>query len=297
MKFYKLLSILFAIIPVFLFAQSNITGVVLDYDTKTPVPCATVYISGSESESHVKTNENGQFHFADLVDTDLYIEVVHDDYRTYTNESYNITEQGENIVILMYSYNSENYKITDVADQDIFDLSFAVNFFAPPINSSDELFSKNNSFQLYNINIRFKLANKLQMGFIYNPIKLCWNALATPSTGYIKERYFGAFTGLFVYVRYIPTTIQSTGGRGLFFDIGAGYNLPYYYAHSRFTDEYTRLSSRHIHSFNEFEAFARIGFATGAFKINYRLTDVLKGSYVETPKLSLGIELLIPASY
>lgn len=300
MKLCKLF--VFTFFPVILFAQNNLSGVVLDYDTRVPVTCATVVISGWESDNSVsehivKTDENGRFIFTNLATSKYWIEVTSEDYRIFLSDSYyDIQKQVSDLEILLYSYESESYKMIDVADQDVFDLSFAANLYSPSIIESDDIFKQNTSIQFYNINLRFKLANKLQMGFIYNPIELSWHSANKPATGYIKERYFGAYTSLSVHFRFIPTVIKKTGARGLFIDLGAGYKLPYYYAYSRFIDDYTKLTTRHIHRNNEFDVFARIGYSWGAVKINYRLTDILKGQHVEPPKLSLGVELFIPLS-
>jgi hypothetical protein len=58
-----------------------------------------------------------------------------------------------------------------------------------------------------------------------------------------------------------------------------------------------RCSYTKIHKFNDFQVFARLGFAWGAIKVNYGLTDFLKNDYVRPPKLFVGCELLIPGEF
>lgn len=276
-------------------AQISIKGTVKDIDTQKPLSCAKINIYSEEMDTVVYTREDGSFIISNFPKADNYcIDIFRDDYRYFDTCYSELSSDNLTINALLYSYDSPNYRITDIAKQDAFNLGFAFYLYSPSIENSDKSFSSNTYFQIYNCDFHFKLANKFQMGFKITPIELSWTKFKYPDTLYTKERYFGASGGLSLYFRYIPTTIKSSGGKGLFFDLGAAYSLPYYYAHSGYTDKYNRISTRHIKNYNDVQAMFRVGYSWWSINANYRFTNVLKGTYIETPKLTLGIELLLP---
>lgn len=297
-KITSFIVLLLLIIPNDIFAQVNISGVITDIDTQKPLSCSQVNIYCNELDTNTYTNQDGYFELNNLPTGDYCISVGRDNYHYYdTCFVEYIIDKYNTINVQLYSYDSPNYRITDVAKQDVFDLGFAFNFYSPSLGNSDNNFDKNMSLQLYNLDFHFKLANKLQMGFKIIPIEMSWNRFNNPDSLYIKERYFGASGGISTYFRFIPSTIKKSGARGFFIDFGASYSLPYYYAYSNFTDKYNKTTTRHIKNyFNDIQAMVRVGFTWWSINANYRFNDVLIHGYEETPKLTLGIELLIPMS-
>lgn len=294
---FKLIGFLLIIIPNYIFAQFNLSGVIKDIDTQKPLSCAKINVYTDELDTVIFSHEDGSFIISNIPNADSYcIDIFRDDYRYFDTCYSDLSTDNLSINVLLYSYDSPNYRIMDIAKQDVFNLGFAFNLYSPVVENTDNEFASNISFQLYNCDLHVKLAKKMQLGFKFIPIELSWTKFKTPDTIYTKERYFGASCGLSIYFRFIPSTIKSSGGKGLFFDLGAGYSLPYYYAHSRFTDKYNRISTRKIKNFNEFQAMFRVGYSWWSINANYRFTNVLKGTYIETPKLTLGVELLIPMS-
>jgi hypothetical protein len=117
------------------------------------------------------------------------------------------------------------------------------------------------------------------------------------SIAHDKERYFEASTNVGIYTRFIITTAGTIGHRGLFLDIGANYSLPYYFSYTYFTEDHIKTSQNKIHKFNDFQAMMRLGFYWGSIRATYRFTDVMKDDFVESPKLTMGVEFNIPAWY
>ncbi|MEI6349227.1 MAG: carboxypeptidase-like regulatory domain-containing protein [Bacteroidota bacterium] len=291
-----ILSILFSISS--LLAQKKVIGILKDFDTKEPIPCANVELSSNDSDlfTTTHTHDNGSFFFENVESDNYCLAFYHSDYRSFDTCFVEASKNSDTLIIYVYSYESKSYRIKDVAKEDNFDYSILYNVYSPITNKSENQFKSTFSIQFYNLNAHIKLANKLQLGFKITPIDLTWYVLSSPDSLYIKERYFGASGALFCYLRYIPTTTKSLGSRGLFIDIGAGYNIPYYFSYSRFIDKYNRLSTRNIKQYNDFQAMLRFGYSWGAICATYHLTDVMKDSYIELPKLTLGIELFIPFS-
>lgn len=294
-KITSFIVLLLLIIPNDIFAQVNISGVITDIDTQKPLSCTKINIYSGEFDTVTYTHEDGSFIINNIPKADNYcVDVFRDNYRYFDTCYSDISSDNLIINASLFSYDSPNYRMTDVAKEDVFNLGFAFYLYSPVVENTDNEFASNISFQLYNCDLHVKLAKKMQLGFKFIPIELSWTKFKTPDTLYTNERYFGASCGLSIYFRFIPTTIKSSGGKGLFFDLGAGYSLPYYYAHSRFTGKYNRISTRHIKNYNDVQAMFRVGYSWWSLNANYRFTNVLKETYIETPKLTFGIEILLP---
>jgi hypothetical protein len=291
----KTIVLFILLLPASLFAQVDISGVIKDIDTKEPVACATVYLWYGETDLETQTAFDGSFTLSGVDDGEYYIEIYKEGYRS---DGVDVSVEGEalNLEIEIYENYSESFVIEDIADFDTYDLGYGIRFFSPKLAETDTSFSSNISIDTYFLDTRFKLANRMQMGFKISPLVLQWTRFSDPATGIAKERYFGASASLFVYIRAITTVVKPLNSRGMFIDLGAGYTIPYYYAHSTISEanKYERSTVRHINRLNDIEAMMRIGFAWGAIKANYRFTDMLKVPYVQTPKLALGVEILIP---
>ncbi len=294
-KVNYIIFIALGLFPFLLKAQVSLIGNVKDIDTREVLHCAEVFLySGNKNSYETRTCIDGSFSFTDLEqDTDYCLEIYYKNYRMYEKCWVDIDTESEELEILMYSYNSPSYKISDIANQDIADFGFAFLYNFDLSQNSEFIYGV--TWQIYSFDLRLKLANKLQFGFKYIPIELSWINLSNNDQTVFKEQYMGASTKFGIYLRTIVTTHKLNGSRGLFIDGGVSYNLPYYYAHSVFIDKYNKSSvSRNIHKFNEFKAFARIGFGWGAVIAEYRFTDILKTNYLQPPEMRIGIELLFP---
>ena len=279
--------------PFIMEAQTSFQGYVFDIDTKTPLSCVEVEIMGSEKDIRAYSNSEGLFVFNDLPEGDYYISTDFSDYMYYEDDVY--VETGiDDYNIELYLIDSPISRIEDIADEDILDLGTCISFYSPSIANFNNDFKSDFSIEMYNIEARFKLANRLQLGFKTMPIALRWTSFSNPDAGFTKQRYFSASAGLFIYTRIIPTVLPNSGKRGMFIDLGAGYILPYYFAESKFTSKYNRETGRHFHNYKDFEAMFRLGFTWLAVKATYRFTDILNAGYTQPPRLQFGIEFLLP---
>lgn len=296
MKNLLFLSLLILCVPVSINAQYRITGTVTDFDTKEPIQCATISLWADDVDIETRTDADGKF----------IIELDHnDEYEMYITADYYRSEEAlvvfdNDFVVFdfeLYSYESENYRIDDVASFDVFSTGAGISFFSPTLVDSDKDFSSNITMETFYYDFRARMADRIQLGFKYSPLKLQWSRFAEPDSIYSKERYFSVSAALSMYVRFIATTKKSTGGTGMFIDLGATYSIPYYYAHVGISadNKYQKTSIRHIHKLNDFEAMVRLGYSWGAIKATYRFTDILKNNYVQPPRLQIGIDLFIPA--
>ena len=301
--FSMLLSIL--LIPSLAKAQYTFEGTVVDIDTKQPIACANIWIWYSSDEvdldTNIRTNTEGYFKLVieddNATDVIISFEINKDGYRTLKKKCDNQGGKHPKVYEL-YSYDSDNYKIEDIAKSDYFDLTFGFDLYSPSMDDSDDKFKSVFSFN-YGYEGKAKLTNRMQLGFRYVPLKVKWMAMNSDTSivtiAHDKERYFEASTSFGIYTRFIFSTAGAIGHRGLFLDVGANYSLPYYFSYTYFTEDHIKTSQNKIRKFNDFQAMMRLGFYWGSIRATYRFTDVMKDDFVESPKLTLGVEFNIPA--
>ena len=284
-----------------LLAQYSISGIVKDADTKQALSCVqvNVYSHASSFDTTFSTSTDGKFNINGLEEGFYSIYFEKDNYRGDNNNEYEIISNSLNLNIELFSYDSETYKIEDIANEDAFDFTFGFDLYSPAMQDSDSKFKSVFSFD-YAYEGKVKLANRVQLGFRYAPLKLKWmqmnNDTLITNVPHTNERYFEASTSLGIYTRFILSTTGSDAHRGMFFDIGASYSLPYYFSYTYFTEDHIKTSQNKIRNFNDFQAMVRLGFYWGSIRANYRFTDVMKDNFVESPKLTLGVEFNIPMS-
>ncbi len=301
--FSMLLSIL--LLPSLSKAQYVFEGTVVDIDTKQPIACATIWIWYSSAEvdldTNIHTNTEGYFKLIieddNATDAIVSFEIYKDGYRTLKKKC---DKQDDKLpkVYELYSYESKSYKIEDIAKKDYFDFTFGFDLYSPSTDDSDDKFKSVFSFN-YGYEGKIKLANRVQLGFRYVPLKVKWMSMNSDTSivtiAHGDERYFEASTNVGIYTRFIITTTGTIGHRGLFLDVGANYSLPYYFTYTYFTKDHIKTSYNKIRKFNDFQAMLRLGFYWGSIRVTYRFTDVMKDDFVEPPKLTLGVEFNIPA--
>lgn len=280
------------------YGQTQIKARVLDYDTHLAVSCASVEINDASGDidTTVFTNQDGEITFYTNIGYNIYIN--RNGYLSYNGvvEDDSISTK---LIFYIYKYDSDNFKIDDIAKQDVFDIVFGFDVFSPILVESENKFNYVFSFY-YAYEGKFKLAKNLQMGFSYQPLKIKWMAMNSDTLitkiPHAKERYFQASTSMDIYFRYIFTTYGPRNNRGLFLDLGGGYTLPYYFSYTYFTEDYLKTSRNHIHNFNDFSVMARLGFFWGSIRGTYRFTDILKSDFIQPSKLTLSVEFNIPAN-
>lgn len=295
-KIKQFLVFLSLIISNGLWAQTQITCRVLDYDTHLPVSNVEVYLYAYEGDldTTVYTDHNGRFTFRSYYGYDFDISKT--GYLTYTG---NVEDDSilTDTVFYIYSNNSESYKLKDIASDDVFDMSIGFDLFSPDLSASDDKFKSVFSFY-YAYEVKTKIANNFQLGFRYEPIKMKWMTMNSDtlltSIPHQKERYFQASGGLDFYLRYIFNVQGLRNYRGAFMDVGAGYSLPYYFSYTYFTEDHLKTVRNHIHNFKDFSAMVRIGYYIGSIKATYRFTDIMKDDFIQPPKFTLGLEFNIP---
>lgn len=297
-KLKQILVVISILSSSILLAQNPIKRVVLDADSHLPIASASVEITfyGDGIDTTLFTNQNGEFFIELLYDYDYYISRTY-----YSSLAGSIEFDGntpQDTIFYLEPLDCDCSKIEDIAKEDAFDLTIGFDLFSPALVDADNKFKSTFSFD-YAYEGKVKLANNIQLGFRYSPLKIKWMTMHSDTLitniPHTKERYFEASTNVSLYTRFIFTTQQNNHGyRGLFLDIGAGYSLPYYFTYTYFTEEHTKTSTNHIHNFNDFQAMARIGYYWGSIKATYRFTDILTDDYIQPPKLTLGIEFNIP---
>ncbi len=297
-KLKQILVVISILSSSILLAQNPIKRVVLDADSHIPIASASVEISSFDGsvDTTLFTNQNGEFFIEILTEYDYYISRTY-----YSSLAGSIEFDGntpQDTIFYLEPIDCDCSKIEDIAKEDAFDFTIGFDLFSPAMVDSDDKFKSVFSFD-YAYEGKVKLANNIQLGFRYSPLKIKWMTMHSDTLitniPHTKEGYLKVSTNVSVYTRFIFTTQQNNHGyRGLFLDIGAGYSLPYYFTYTYFTEEHTKTSTNHIHNFNDFQAMARIGYYWGSIKATYRFTDILKDDYIQPPKLTLGIEFNIP---
>lgn len=109
------------------------------------------------------------------------------------------------------------------------------------------------------------------------------------------------------YKHYASTTINAglvnrftffngkkNGADGLKLDIGLIYNFPLNFKQVIKVDDDTKIITRHIHTYTDFNAMVRLGYKYIGIQADYRLTSFLRQAYTETPQLKVGIVFYIP---
>lgn len=294
MKKTLFLFLIVNVISNYALAQYTITGKVIDIDTGEPISCAYVSLWNDTTDIFTYTDFNGSYSIQVDVNYDFMLAAESFSYQgEIKNVLFDDIDNSQDFHL--YAYGSSNNRTKDVALFDILSIGVGMNLYSPPIETNDKEFSSNIELETFFYDFRNKLAKRTQFGVRIVPLKFQWNGLENPSVGYKKEKYFGTFAALSVYVRYVATVQKSIGIAGLFVDVGAGYAIPYYFAMKSVSsaDKYKSVSTRHIHKLNEFEAMLRVGYSWCAIKATYRFTDVLKDNYIETPKLRFGIEIFL----
>jgi len=279
----------------FTFSQSVLKLTILDEDSQMPVANAGVLIENTLHKQTQFSDSNGIVIFRDIITDEYYdIKIIHIDYYEYYDD-FLVDEIELKKEILLSNLYSEN-KIDDLAATDIFDMSI----FSFAISQADNNFKYSFPMSFYAFENRFKLNRFMQFGMRTSLMELSWlridDGLDITATSGIKERYFIFSASYFIYHRFILSKTKDLGNRGLFFDYGIGYRIPYYAAYSSFTSKKSRFTERGIYKLNDFELMGRIGYSNFAIFANYRLTDIAKSAYIEPPKLSIGIEVLIGAT-
>ena len=87
---------------------------------------------------------------------------------------------------------------------------------------------------------------------------------------------------------------KKNGANGLKLDIGINYNLPLFFKQLIKVDDDTKITTRHIHTYTDFNAMVRLGFKYIGLQADYSLTNFLRQNYIETPQLKVGIVFYIP---
>lgn len=87
---------------------------------------------------------------------------------------------------------------------------------------------------------------------------------------------------------------KKNGADGLKLDIGLIYNFPLYFKQIIKVDDDTKITTKHIHTYTDFNAMVRLGYKYIGLQADYRLTSFLRQSHTETPQLKVGIVFYIP---
>lgn len=107
-----------------------------------------------------------------------------------------------------------------------------------------------------------------------------------------KYFYWKIFAGLNNRFVFVQPKVHKVF-RPCFLDLGIGYNFPFIYRYVGVTRDSKRIKG-FISNLNDFSVTARLGFGFLAFTSSYRITNDLKKTYYNVPRLMFGIDLIIP---
>lgn len=286
--------ILFLILPFFGFSQFTFSGQIVDFETKTPIPCAKieVYYNDNDSVKMAFSDSNGKFSFDSIQSRNIFVSINRLDYDSYDEKIDLDSVRGE-MIIELFAYGYEPY-ITDVTKEEMADFTVISIAYNPFLESFNSKYKSSFNFSIYAFEYKWKLNKIQQLGLRYSLLDFAWYKYGDnfSSTVFpnIKERYFSFSASAFIYNRFIISKQKETGKRGLFLDLGVGYRLPYIFRYSYFPDKNTKTTYKKIIKYNDAELFGRIGYGSIAIYGTYRFFDMMKGIYFEPPRFTIGIE-------
>lgn len=138
----------------------------------------------------------------------------------------------------------------------------------------------------YSIGLKFG-AQYSQTGFFNDTTHI--NGLKTLSKYY---SYFDINAGFFNRFTFFNNKPYSKDGLKL--DIGINYHFPIFFKQVLKVNDDTKTITRHIHNYSDFTAMVRFGYKYVGLQAEYSLTNFLRQSYTESPKLRLGLVFYIP---
>lgn len=295
MKNYFVLAVLIGFTSNLLMAQNKISGQI---HNNTKEADYLVEINGKNigyQDQLYKDNYN-EFTFYDVPNGQYTISIYPEGYYYY-DTTFTINNQDLNFDV----YLIENPDTFELYQNDYFydpvNFTFGFDFLSYSAGGDKDLFKPGFSVD-YAIELRFPLSRKMQLGIRWDFIKLSWMNMKDDSVSlsatFDKQRYFEVSTALAVYLRYSFSKEVSYNNRGAFCDLGFGYTLPYLFEYRNYQENDTYTAMQHIRKFNEIGGFMRIGYDLIALKAAYRITDIMKDDLPEPPKMTLGIQLMIP---
>lgn len=274
-------------------AQTSFSGVFRDKNTNEPIPCIHVQLYGDQHYYYGSTDDSGHYKIMNIEPGTYEISYYHPAYYPFDYRKMEI-KSGTNYTEEVYVEKRDVVDYSSSVNNDISDIGLEFDFFSPDINSVNRYFISNYA-AAFHMEGRFKMTNRIGIGIKYIPIKISWNNIKTDtlftSIPHSKERYYEVSTSLYLYTRFIISNIKKTGKRGLFFDLGLGYNLPYLFTYDYYPEKNAKVSQKGIHNFKDLNAMFRLGYSWGSIKATYRLFDILNSPYIQPPRLNIGVEI------
>ena len=111
-----------------------------------------------------------------------------------------------------------------------------------------------------------------------------------------SKKYFNWDLNFSILSRITTFNYKKHTYKGVYIDAGFCYNFPLVFRHIvKYAN--TKVSTKHIHNFNDFSTTLRIGYSILALTYKYRLTNFLKEGFTEQPKINIGLSIFVPIDY
>lgn len=278
---------------------NKLTGVVLNMYSKAPLPEVPIYID--ETGDTLYTDEQGYFE-VNAPFRHLHYVIDLEGYRQENLHQRFDSAQAYRVIYLIPSDSSESHPIEDPAHYEHIGQGTVFSTPYPEQGFGTTDFSFALEWEMM-FSTRTRISRFNQLGADVVPFKFAWYGLRGEQSinpeQHFRERYFAYYVSAYLYDRWIITQRKkTTGAKGLFLDIGIGYELPLAYRYVYKTDFNNKHVTTYIHRYNEVTAMARFGFDVLSIRATYRLfDDILIGNFTEPARLKIGLDMNVSAFY
>ena len=112
----------------------------------------------------------------------------------------------------------------------------------------------------------------------------------------LSKYYSYADINLGIVSRFMFYNSKIEGKSGLKLDLGLSYHFPLSFKETLKINYDTKTTTRHIHTYTDFTAMARLVYKHVGVQAEYSITNFLKYYYTEIPQLRFGLVFYIPAA-
>lgn len=133
------------------------------------------------------------------------------------------------------------------------------------------------------------------MGYMFAPLQIDTdeNALYLDE---IKSQYYNYFNFQYdMKLRFSTLNQQRSDlkAHSVFFDIGAVYNLPFYFKRTTRFSIKDKMVNSFIHRYSDLRFYVNVGFTNVQVFASYRPFDIVRADYPQLPKFNTGIKFNI----
>jgi len=266
-----------------------------DYTVNYPIYSWELYKGDSLiSSSKLESVDHGyEYTFQDLP-IGVYSFKIFDDGKLLSHRHQLSVIENHMSEYLLYIYASKIWTNRDSTINNIFSVSFdfltnlnkpsfspLINreFYAGLLSGKSQLLSKNLEIGIFG-GTSFSYTN-FKKDTSYFPLKTIKN-----------DHYFSWNFDIATSLRISSNNRRDYNTEGAFLEIGAIYHFPFIFRHSYLEDS-KKVTTSHIHQFQNVTAQVKIGYGNVALMASYRLFDYINGNYPELPKLKVGLSVMV----